>query len=430
MSVSMMKMPKHKLCWMTVWVALVCFFGAGSLALGAALQIQITPKFAGEDVQPASLRYETSAGETFSITRVSYLVSEFSLQREDGSWLDLTNSVAWLDLGEGRNSFQLADIPPGNYRSMCFFVGLDSDLNHAEVAQFPAGHPLNPTVNGLHWSWQGGYIFAALEGLWRNAAGELDGWAYHLARDTNCTHVVLHAPLAITNETKLDLDFDLAEMINGPRPLSFAKDGSSTHSRDGDPVSAALTANLPGAFHVRHVSAMTEAEIAAAHPKPLYLPPTFTPYSFKMSATFPIPDLPRDNPLIVERVNLGAKLFHEKELSKDGTISCASCHQEKAAFGDPRQFSVGVRGQNGARHAMPLFNLAWKREFFWDGRAPSLRAQALMPMQDHAEMDETLTNVAAKTGGGHGIIRRRLRRRLVRRKSRRKKSGWRLNNLC
>jgi cytochrome c peroxidase len=55
-----------------------------------------------------------------------------------------------------------------------------------------------------------------------------------------------------------------------------------------------------------------------------------------------------------------------------------------------------VRQQLGARHAMPLLNLAWKRSFFWDGRAPSLRAQALMPIQDHAEMDECLTNVASK----------------------------------
>ena len=45
---------------------------------------------------------------------------------------------------------------------------------------------------------------------------------------------------------------------------------------------------------------------------------------------------------------------------------------------------------------MPLFNLAWKSSFFWDGRAPSLRAQSLMPVQDHNEMDESLTNVVAK----------------------------------
>ena len=115
-----------------------------------------------------------------------------------------------------------------------------------------------------------------------------------------------------------------------------------------------------------------------------------------MSAVFPIPDLPRDNPLIEERVALGEKLFHEPLLSRDGSLACASCHEVSAAFSDPRRYSVGVSNRLGTRQAMPLFNLAWKSSFFWDGRAPSLRAQALMPIQDHTEMDESLTNVVAK----------------------------------
>jgi cytochrome c peroxidase len=129
---------------------------------------------------------------------------------------------------------------------------------------------------------------------------------------------------------------------------------------------------------------------------PLEMPEKFTPYRFRMSSTFPIPDLPRDNPLIEERVTLGRALFHEPRLSRDNTISCASCHDSRCAFADPRQFSVGVQKQVGGRNAMPLFNLAWRTSFFWDGRAPSLRAQALAPIQDHTEMDETLTNVVVK----------------------------------
>jgi len=109
-----------------------------------------------------------------------------------------------------------------------------------------------------------------------------------------------------------------------------------------------------------------------------------------------MPELPRDNPLIEERVNLGKKLFHETALSRDGSISCASCHKPDALFSDPRRFSTGVRGQVGTRHAMPLLNLAWKTTFFWDGRAPSLRAQAFVPIQDHTEMDETPERLTAK----------------------------------
>ena len=369
---------------------------AAQAGFGAMLELNVRLAFNGESLQPASLRYQTSAGEKFSLTRVSWLASGFALQHADGSWLELTNRVAWFDAEHGRDSFRLEKLPAENFRSLRFSVGLDEFTNTNNPAQYAAAHPLNPNLNGLHWSWQGGYIFLGLEGMWRDAGGPFDGWSYHLARGTNCTRIVLAAPLDLAHDTRLDLDFDLGVLLKAPRPLSFGKDGSSTHSRPGDPIAAALVANLPGAFSVKLVSVMSALEIAAAYSKPLYLPEKFTPYRFQMSATFPIPDLPRDNPLIEERVALGRKLFSETALSKDGTLSCASCHKANAAFADPRRVSLGVRDQVGTRNAMPLFNLAWKSSFFWDGRAPLLRTQALMPIQDHAEMDETLTNVAAK----------------------------------
>ena len=92
---------------------------------------------------------------------------------------------------------------------------------------------------------------------------------------------------------------------------------------------------------------------------------------------------------------LGERLFHETKLSRTNTLSCASCHQGET-LSDPRRFSPGVDGRHGNRHAMPLFNLAWKTSFFWDGRAPSLRAQVLVPIEDHLELDESLENVVAK----------------------------------
>ena len=375
---------------------LLAIFCCVNFASAATLQIEITPKVSGENLQPASFRYQTSAGETFSITRVSYLVSDFALQRNDGSWLEISNSVAWLDFEQNRNSIWLDKIPAGEFCSVRFLVGLNTNLNHADIAQFPASHPLNPNLNGLHWSWQGGFIFLALEGLWRNANGELDGWAYHLARDTNATRITLATPLVVTNETKLEMDFDLATLLNAPQPLSFGKDGSSTHSRDGDPISAALKKNLVGSFSVHRISNLTDAEIAVAHPKPLYLPEKFTPYQFQMSATFPIPDLPRDNPLTVERVALGKALFFDKQLSINNAQSCADCHAPEKAFTDGRRTARGAEGEFGTRNSMPLFNLAWKKEFFWDGRAKSLREQVLQPIQNPIEMHESLTNLCTK----------------------------------
>ncbi len=111
----------------------------------------------------------------------------------------------------------------------------------------------------------------------------------------------------------------------------------------------------------------------------------------------PAPVLPSDYPLTVQRVQLGRMLFHDKMLSKDGSQSCATCHQQKDGASDIRKFSIGVKGLPGGRQAMPVVNLAWhRRGFFWDGRAPTLRDQALRPIQDTLEMDETLPNVVIK----------------------------------
>ncbi|MFK7923249.1 MAG: cytochrome-c peroxidase [Bacteroidia bacterium] len=111
---------------------------------------------------------------------------------------------------------------------------------------------------------------------------------------------------------------------------------------------------------------------------------------------FPTPDLPGDNPITNMGVELGRMLFYETKLSKDNTQSCATCHVQKDGFSDLRQFSEGVEGQLGGRQAMAIFNMAWHQGFFWDGRAATLRDQALMPIQDPLEMNETLENVVQK----------------------------------
>lgn len=362
----------------------------------ASLEILIEPVFQGEPLRLNTPHYQNAAGETLSVTRLSYLLSGFALESDDGQWTEFPGTVAWMDAGSRRNSILLENLPAESYRSIRFHIGPDTASNAADAAQFPAAHPLNPNLNGLHWTWQGGYIFMAVEGLFRNGASEPIGYAHHLARDPNRTRITLNTTLELSENTALIVHFDLASLFNAPRPLSFAKDGATTHSREGDPVAAALVANLPGAFRVSRQIAAAPTVGSAPAVQPIDLPEKFTPYRFTMSRTFPIPDLPADNPLIEERVALGRTLFHDTALSRDGSISCASCHHADAAFTDRRPLSLGIDGVPGDRNSMPLFNLAWKREFFWDGRARSLREQVLMPITDHREMDDSLENVSAK----------------------------------
>ncbi len=362
----------------------------------ATLEVAVRHSFNGEPLLLDSLRYANATGETLSFTRISYLLTGFALERDDGAWVEIPGSRAWMDVAAHRASARFAGVPAGRYRALRFHIGPDTATNAADPAKLPGDDPLNPNLNGLHWSWQGGYIFLAMEGRYRNAAPDLKAYTYHLARDPNRVRISLAAMIDLTHDATALIDFDLGALLNAPRPLSFEKDGAATHSRDGDPVAAALVANLPSAFRVAKILSATPAISQPAPIKPLYLPEKFTPYRFTMSGTFPVPDLPRDNPLIEERVALGRALFNDTALSRDGTIACASCHQSASAFSDPRRYSIGVQNQVGKRHAMPLFNLAWKTSFFWDGRAPSLRAQALVPIQDPAEMNETLDRVTAK----------------------------------
>lgn len=108
----------------------------------------------------------------------------------------------------------------------------------------------------------------------------------------------------------------------------------------------------------------------------------------------PKPSLPTDNTLINEGVELGRFLFYEKRLSEDKSMSCASCHVQTNAFSDTNQFSIGVKELPGKRQAMAIFNMAWNSNgFFWDGRADRLRKQALMPIQDHLEMNLSISEV-------------------------------------
>ena len=121
-----------------------------------------------------------------------------------------------------------------------------------------------------------------------------------------------------------------------------------------------------------------------------------TPYVLEYG-TLPSPQLPPDNTLTEQGVQLGKMLFYERRLSRDGSQSCASCHNQKDGFSDTLQFSIGVEMLEGKRQAMPIFNMAWhSNAFFWDGRAHLLRDQSLEPIEDPLEMNETLENVISK----------------------------------
>ncbi|HHT9130915.1 MAG TPA: cytochrome-c peroxidase [Candidatus Tripitaka californicus] len=108
----------------------------------------------------------------------------------------------------------------------------------------------------------------------------------------------------------------------------------------------------------------------------------------KVKAPLGLPDLevPKDNPMTPEKVALGKRLYFDKRLSLDDTVSCASCHDLRLGGGDGRAVSTGIKGQKGGRSAPPTINAAYFNVQFWDGRAPSLEGQAKGPIVNPIEM--------------------------------------------
>jgi cytochrome c peroxidase len=95
--------------------------------------------------------------------------------------------------------------------------------------------------------------------------------------------------------------------------------------------------------------------------------------------------IPNDNPVTVQKVELGRILFFDKRLSNDNTIACASCHLMQHAFTDGQPVSTGIRGQKGGRSAPASFNRVFSSAQFWDGRAATLEDQSIGPFTNPIE---------------------------------------------
>ncbi len=106
--------------------------------------------------------------------------------------------------------------------------------------------------------------------------------------------------------------------------------------------------------------------------------------------------VPEDNPVTAEKVALGRKLFFERRLSRDRSVSCATCHDPRRAFTDGRPAAVGVFGRKGTRSAPTLVNRGYGAAFFWDGRVRTLEEQVLQPIQDPNEMDLTIEEASRR----------------------------------
>ena len=104
-----------------------------------------------------------------------------------------------------------------------------------------------------------------------------------------------------------------------------------------------------------------------------------------------------NNPVSKEKFELGRKLFHDPVLSRDSTISCATCHAQGHAFADHNiALSVGIEHRTGSRNSPSIVNIVWQPHYMWDGGINHIEIMPFAPITNPVEMDEDMSHVVAK----------------------------------
>ncbi|HIA06046.1 MAG TPA: c-type cytochrome [Flavobacteriales bacterium] len=116
----------------------------------------------------------------------------------------------------------------------------------------------------------------------------------------------------------------------------------------------------------------------------------------KIPLGFPSPPIPEDNQLTNSRIALGKKLFFDKVMSRDSTLSCATCHKPEYAFTDRLEKAVGIRNQQVSRNAPTLANVVYLDKLLLDAVNPSLEAQVMVPIHEKNEFDFHIILVAER----------------------------------
>jgi cytochrome c peroxidase len=138
--------------------------------------------------------------------------------------------------------------------------------------------------------------------------------------------------------------------------------------------------------------------IVSCKPDPDLAPAVAQPFEFNIPQGWPKPFYNfENNTLSRSGFDLGRKLFYDKRLSRDNTISCGSCHQQFAGFAQAdHPVSHGINDLLGIRNSPALFNMNWHTSFFWDGGVNHIESQPINPIKNPVEMDESIENIIVK----------------------------------
>jgi len=212
----------------------------------------------GQPLELNKFQYTQTNGEVLMFRTWSLILAKLSLVRTDDTEVQLGDGYQWINLATGRTNFNYATVPTGNYKGIRFQLGPDSAINHGDPTIWPADHPLNGNLTGLHWGWAGGYIFQAIDGEFKeNASATVSkGLSFHTATDQFQTNYFLpyNFNLEGTHKTA-GIAIDASVMFANPNPIVL-KNKSVSHSTGVDELALMqkIIENSVGAYRIVSVN--------------------------------------------------------------------------------------------------------------------------------------------------------------------------------
>lgn len=193
------------------------------------------------DLKLSAGTYQNAAGESFSVTKFNYFVSNIRLRKEDGGEFVVPQDSSYFLIQEEKPASQtinLSNIPTGNYTGITFVVGVDSARSMADISKRTG--ILDPALNnGMYWDWNSGYIFMKLEGTSAVApAAQNNAFFYHIGgfgranvKINNIRTVSLPfgstvARVESGSTPTVGLKTDALKIFNGSTKLSIAQNPS------------------------------------------------------------------------------------------------------------------------------------------------------------------------------------------------------------
>lgn len=199
----------------------------------------------------------TAPGDSIRFSRLDYLMSSAFMIQEDGDTIYAVerNSYACNKAGNGNATWDFGIAEEGSYLGIGFTIGLEDGINKGNPNFWPANHPLNPVINGLHWGWADGYVFVAMEGRTINPDnGNEEALLLHIAFEKNRTAVYIDQPFEIDGNSIVDISLMLDKVFTDPNEYRPSRDGNFTHSSDSDGgLSTLVSGNIKQSFEIEGV---------------------------------------------------------------------------------------------------------------------------------------------------------------------------------